>query len=54
MEITISTSNIEYIKRLIETGNYSKTDEILNEAIQLHELFKKKSFDELKNKIKRE
>jgi len=40
MDITISSDNQNYIKRLIETGNYNKVDEILNEAVHLHELFK--------------
>lgn len=53
MDITISSDNQNYIKKLIESGDYKKADEILNEAIHLHELFQKQSFNNLQNKIKK-
>lgn len=51
MEITISSANQNYIKKLIEEGDYSKMEDILNEAIHLHESFRKQSFKDLQKQI---
>ena len=52
MNISFTKKQENYINKQVETGDYQNNSEVIRDALRLHEIYREKVINDLRNEIR--
>jgi antitoxin ParD1/3/4 len=53
MNVSFTKKQENYINKLVETGDYQNNSEVIRDALRLHEIYREKVINDLRNEIEK-